>query len=624
MNSNDKDPNFENLLVYLRQNRGFDFTGYKRSTLMRRVSKRMQSLNIENFAEYLDYLEVDPDEFNHLFNTILINVTGFFRDASAWEYLAEQVLPNLVKNKKNGETIRIWSAGCASGEEAYTLAILLAEILGIEEFRQRVKIYATDVDEEALNQARQAVYNHTDVQAMSPDIQKKYFHILGKKFVFRQDLRRSVIFGRHDLLQDAPISRLDLLVCRNALMYFNSETQGRILARFHFGLNDSGLLFLGKAEMLLMYSHLFTPVDLKNRIFTKVSSRNIRDRLLVMANSRNDQSSHLLNRDTRLKELAFDTTSTAQIVIEANGTLVFINEQARTLFGLSVKDIGRPFQDLELSYRPLELRSLIEQAYREARTINLCKIERYLSNTEIQYLNVQITPIYDTDHHPLGVTIGFEDVTLYVKLQEELQRSRQELETTNEELQSTNEELETTNEELQSTNEELETTNEELQSTNEELETMNEELQSANEELQTINHELSERTLELNRANLFMISILRSLQTGIIVVDSRHQISIWNNTVEDLWGLRHDEVLGQSIFNLDIGLAVEKLRLPIAEILGGQKQFHEMILDATNRRGKTIQCYIALIPLVEKQIEGVVLMMADMDKINWIISGHKF
>lgn len=610
MNSNEKDPNFENLLIYLRQNRGFDFTGYKRSTLIRRVSKRIQSLNIDNFADYLDYLEVDPDEFNHLFNTILINVTGFFRDATAWEYLAEQVLPNLIKNKKNGETIRIWSAGCASGEEAYTLAILLAEILGIEECRQRVKIYATDVDEEALNQARQAVYSHTDVQAISPDIQQKYFQILGKKFVFRQDLRRSVIFGRHDLLQDAPISRLDLLVCRNALMYFNSETQGRILARFHFALNDSGFLFLGKAEMLLMYSHLFTPVDLKNRIFTKVSSRNIRDRLLVMANSGNDQSTQLLNRDIRLKELAFDTTSTAQIVIEANGTLVFINEQARNLFGLSVKDIGRPFQDLELSYRPLELRSLIEQAYREAHTISLAKVERYLSNTDIQYLDVQITPIYDTDHHPLGVTIGFDDVTLYVKLQEELQRSRQE--------------LETTNEELQSTNEELETTNEELQSTNEELETMNEELQSANEELQTINHELSERTLELNRANLFMISILRSLQTGIIVVDNRHHISIWNNTVEDLWGLRNDEVLGQSIFNLDIGLAVEQLRLPIAEILGGKTQFHEMILEATNRRGKTIQCYIALTPLIEKEIEGVVLMMADIDKINWIISGHKF
>ncbi len=236
MTSAEKDPKFENLLAYLRQSRGFDFTGYKRSTLMRRVHKRMQSLAIESFEEYQDYLEVYPDEFNYLFNTILINVTAFFRDVLAWEYLAEQILPNLIRNKKTSDQIRIWSAGCASGEEAYTLAMLIAEILGAEEFRQRVKIYATDVDEEALNQARLALYSVKDIQAVPEELRQKYFEIVGNRYVFRQDLRRSVIFGRHDLLQDAPISRLDLLVSRNTLMYFNSETQARILARFHFAL----------------------------------------------------------------------------------------------------------------------------------------------------------------------------------------------------------------------------------------------------------------------------------------------------------------------------------------------------------------------------------------------------
>lgn len=357
MTSAERDPEFENLLIYLRQSRGFDFTGYKRSTLMRRVCKRMQSLTIENFEDYLDYLEVDPEEFNYLFNTILINVTAFLRDSSAWEYLAEQVLPNLIKNKRTSDQIRIWSAGCASGEEAYTLAILMAEILGAEEFRQRVKIYATDVDEEALNQARLSVYSAKDIQAVPEELRQKYFELVGNLYVFRQDLRRSVIFGRHDLLQDAPISRLDLLVSRNTLMYFNSETQGRILARFHFALNDNGYLFLGKAEMLLMHSSLFTPIDLKNRIFTKVSSVKIRDRLLVMANSVDDESSSALSRNLRLRDMGFDTAPIAQIVIDINGTLVLVNEQARTLFALSPKDLARPFQDLELSYRPVELRS---------------------------------------------------------------------------------------------------------------------------------------------------------------------------------------------------------------------------------------------------------------------------
>ncbi len=428
-----------------------------------------------------------------------------------------------------------------------------------------------------------------------------------------------MIFGRHNLFLDAPISRLDLLVCRNTLMYFNSEVQGRIMARFHFALNDTGYLFLGKAEMLLMYSNLFMPVDLKNRIFTKLSSTNLRDRLLVMANSADDESNRRLSKHIRLQELAFDAAPVAEIVIDINGLLVIINEQARSLFGLSMRDLDRPFHELEISYRPIELRSLIERAYKEHRPINLTNVERYLSNSEKQYLDVRITPLQDDNLSLLGVSISFNDVTRYVQLQEALQRSRQDLETTNEELQSTNEELETTNEELQSTNEELETTNEELQSSNQELETMNEELQSANEELQTINYELSDRTLELNRTNVFITSILKSLQTGMVVIDPNFNILIWNNFVEDLWGLRNDEVIHKSLFSLDISLPVEELRSPIRDILSGKIDFQEMILAATNRRGKQIQCYVALNPLIDKKIEGVVVMMADVDKIKNMI-----
>ena len=168
-----------------------------------------------------------------------------------------------MAKKNHSDQIRIWSAGCASGEEAYTLAMLMAEILGAEEFRQRVKIYATDVDEEALNQARQAVYSAKDVQLVPPELKEKYFEIAGNNYVFSQDLRRSVIFGSHNLLQDAPISRLDLLVCSNTLMYFNSETQGRIMARFHFALNDPGYLFFGKSRNAVSTFQFIHPCRLK-------------------------------------------------------------------------------------------------------------------------------------------------------------------------------------------------------------------------------------------------------------------------------------------------------------------------------------------------------------------------
>jgi len=621
MNAPHKDLDFENLLQYLRINRGFDFTGYKRSTLMRRVIKQMETLNIDTFANYQDYLEVHPDEFKDLFNTILINVTAFFRDASVWEYLAEEIIPNIIKNKQKDEPIRVWSAGCASGQEVYTLAIVMTEILGIEEFRRRVKIYGTDVDEQALTQARQASYSAKNINEVPLELRDKYFDLVNKNYVFRQDLRRCLIFGRHDLLQDAPISRLDLLVCRNTLMYFNSETQGKIINRFHFALNDHGYLFLGKAEMLVMHSNLFISIDLKNRIFSKISLGNIRNPQLLMANLKNKESANnFAPEELRIRELAFDTASSAQVVIDNHGTLIMINEQARNLFGLTIRDLNRPFQDLELSYRPVELRSLIEQVYNERHPITLTNIERYQPNAETQHLDVRVIPLQDPNQTILGVTIAFNNVTDYMKLQTALQRSRQELETTNEELQSTNEELETTNEELQSTNEELETTNEELQSTNQEMETMNEELQSANEELRTINHELSDRTCELDRTNIFLASILGSLQMGMVVMDSNFNILIWNHTVEDMWGLRSDEVMNKSWFSLDIGLPVEQLRNPIRDIISGKKKFQEILLNATNRRGKKIQCYIACSPIINETIQGIIIMMTDIEKIKSMIS----
>ena len=303
---------FEALLDYLKRSRGFDFIGYKRSSLMRRVLKRMQMVGIEGYGDYQDYLEVHPEEFAQLFNTILINVTSFFRDEAAWEYLAQKILPTVLAEKKASDPVRVWSAGCASGEEAYTVAMLLAEALGPEAFRQRVKIYATDVDEEALAQARQGGYADKNLQPLPAALKEKYFELAGNHCVFRADLRRSIIFGRHDLVQDAPISRLDLLVCRNVLMYFNAETQARILARLHFALNDSGYLFLGKAEMLLTHANLFNPTDMEHRIFTRAPKVNLRDRLIVLAQAGDSEAVNHLGRQVCLREMAFDTSPVAQ------------------------------------------------------------------------------------------------------------------------------------------------------------------------------------------------------------------------------------------------------------------------------------------------------------------------
>ncbi|HEY1373386.1 MAG TPA: CheR family methyltransferase [Candidatus Binatia bacterium] len=605
---------FESMLFYLQQHRGFDFTGYKRPSLMRRVGRRMQMVGIENFADYTDYLEVHPEEFSQLFNTILINVTSFFRDPPAWKFLCESVLPKLL-DEKGDRHIRIWSAGCASGEEAYSLAILFADAMGFEPFKQQVKIYATDVDEEALNVARQAMYTAKSLESIEDEaLRRKYFEPVNGRYCFRADLRRSIIFGRHDLVQDAPISRLDLLVCRNTLMYFNSETQARILARLHFALNPGGYLFLGRAELLLTHGHLFTPLDLKCRIFAKVAQANNRERLIAMATGDGGEPAQpQQQKQERLKELALDESPLPRLVVDSSGVLILANQKARVLFTLNPKDIGRPLSDLEISYRPAELRSMIEQAYAERRAITLTSVPRHFPNGETQYLDIVVTPLYDETGSPHGVSISFVDVSRYYRMQEELQHSREEIQTANEELQSSNEELETTNEELQSSNEELETTNEELQSTNEELETMNEELQSTNEELQTVNEELRQRTDELHSSNLFLQSVLGSLDSGAVVVNQNLNVLVWNHKAEDMWGLRSDEVEGKSLLNLDIGLPVDKLRSVIRPCLNGESNHNEIVLDATNRRGKAIKCRVTVSPLVAltKGAQGAIILMAE-------------
>ena len=231
---------------------------------------------------------------------------------------------------------------------------MLAEALGWDEFRHRVKIYATDVDEHALAQARQAIYDAKAVKGLPPELLDKYFERVGAQYVFRSDLRRTMIFGRHDLIQDPPMPRLDLVVCRNTLMYFNAEVQARILARFHFDLNDQGFLFLGQAEMLLTHTNLFTPTNLNHRVFTKVANPQLREQLLVMAQAGSPEANNHVMRHVRLRDMAFDVAEVAQIVLDLAGHVVLVNEPARAFFGVHRRDLGRPFHDLELSYRPME------------------------------------------------------------------------------------------------------------------------------------------------------------------------------------------------------------------------------------------------------------------------------
>ena len=598
---------FETLLQHIKEERGFDFTGYKRASLARRVKRRMEVVNIVDYDDYLDYLLLHPDEFTLLFNTILINVTSFFRDIDAWVYLQQELMPDLLR-RRQGKPIRVWSAGCASGQEAYTLAIVLAELLGVEEFRSRVKIYATDVDEEALAQARQATYDEGELEGVPTELRAKYFERSGQRFVFHKELRRAVIFGRNDLIQDAPISHVDLLSSRNTLMYFNADTQAQILNRMHFALSPDGILFLGKAEMLLSHTAHFRPIEVKRRFFTKLppeSKEALKQAEAVDYEPPEDQQADAATRHAA----ALMASAGAQIVLDRGGQLVLCNNRAMHQFGLTARDVGRPFNDLELSWRPVELRAHMEEARQQRRSVWVRDVE-FLRNDETLSLDIQIAPLADEVGNDLGLTVIYNDVTQYRQLQKELTVATRQLEVAYTELQHTNEELETTNEELQSTVEELETTNEELQSTNEELETMNEELQSMNDELQFSNEALRDRQDEVERLNRFMAAVLGSMNSGVVVVDGDMRILAWNSRAEDLWGVRTDEAVGAHLMNLDIGLPLERLRQPIRSQFASPDAKHaSLALEAVNRRGKALDVHVTLTHIRDHGVSAPAVMM---------------
>ncbi|HMJ78653.1 MAG TPA: CheR family methyltransferase [Iamia sp.] len=599
------DEGLEVLLEHVRDVRGFDFTGYKRASLGRRIRKRMLDVGVDTFADYLSVLEASPAELTELFDTILINVTAFRRDRPAWDHLASVVIPRILDGRDPDEPLRVWSAGCSSGEEAYSLAVLLCDAVGVERFRRSVKIYGSDVDEDAIAQARQARSTHAALtDGFTAEQIEQYFQPGDGGYVFRSDLRRSVIFGRHDLVQDPPISRIDLLVCRNTLMYFNAEVQRRVLRSFHFALDDGGFLFLGQSESLVTRTDLFVVDDLAHHVFRKRVGVDRSGPLLTPLRTAVADDGPVAS----LLRSGFESSPLPQLLVDGAGRLLHASRRARQQFGLSQRQMGRPLRDLEVSYRPIDLRSRLDEAAASSQPVVVPDVRWEGPDGSVEIYEVVFSALGNGDGGG-GTSITFTPTGRVQSLREELLSARREVEAAHEEIRSAVEELETTNEELQSTNEELETTNEELHSTNEELETMNEELQSTNEELESINGELRHATAGLDRATSFLGAVLGSIGSAVVVLDDQLAVRAWNGDAEELWGVRAEEAQGQHVMNLDIGLPVEGLRDPIRAALADGRR-HEEELEAVNRRGRSVRCCVRIAPLVEADsVTGVILRM---------------
>jgi two-component system CheB/CheR fusion protein len=317
-NLDEANSEFETLLDYLKHSRECDLTSYKRSTLMRRFRHRMQRINIDTYQSYLQYLQSHSEEHLALLSDVLINFTGFFRDRNTWVYLVTEVLPKIIDSKQSDEPIRVWSAGCSTGAEISSFLILLAEVLGAEFCQQRIQCYATDADKDALQQAQRAIYNDLEIIGIPPNLLKKYFRRTEQGSVFYPELRRIITFERHDLMKDAPLPAIDLLICRNVLMYFTLEAQKFILTRFHSVLKNTGFLFLGQAESIVHYRQLFTPVNLRQRIYARELEPELDDYPSITSQRYRQQTVHWLSTPNDAWKTVLEPNFSVDLTTESN------------------------------------------------------------------------------------------------------------------------------------------------------------------------------------------------------------------------------------------------------------------------------------------------------------------
>ncbi|AWN41188.1 methyltransferase [Methylobacterium durans] len=577
--------NLTRIAAVLRNKTGHDFHGYKQNTFLRRVQRRMLVAQADSIEGYIDFLRSDPAEVQHLFNDLLIGVTQFFRDAGEFEFLETEVVPKLFAGKGPGDQVRIWVLGCATGEEAYSIAILLREHMAKLDLVPQVQIFATDIDGRALAAARVGRYTETIAQTMSRERLARWFVREGNTYCVVKELREMCIFSQHSVIKDAPFSRLDLVSCRNLLIYLNNDLQNRVIPLFHFALRPGGYLFLGNSENVTRHNKIFVPADRRYRIFRRLDSvtRVLPDFPLAASSDRNGPAAE---KDVRTREVTGTLTRRAEQVAERYAPAYVITDSAyevlhfsgRTGHYLAPSPGAASLNLLNLAHRDLrlDLRAALHKAEAEGKPVKAERIQIGL-NGHRRVVTLVVEPIRLSPDDATSYVVLFQDGEIlegdeaaepapnFVR-DEHVQRLEAELRLTRERLQATIEELESTNEELKSSNEEYQSVNEELQSANEELETSKEELQSTNEELQTVNSELGHRVNELDRANSDLKNLLESTQIATVFLDNNFCVKSFTPSVVEIFHLIESD-LGRPITHIAPLIAYQDLQDDIRRVL---------------------------------------------------------
>lgn len=625
----------QKVFLLLRDRTGHDFSGYKTNTIRRRIERRMNVHQINRPDQYVRYLRDNPHEIDVLFKELLISVTRFFRDPQAWDALRGP-LEELVLSRPERSGLRVWVPGCATGEEVYSIAILISECMEKAKRRLEVQIFGTDLDAVAIETARTGRYPDGIAVDVSPERLKRYFAHDENAYRVRKQIREMAIFAPQNVIKDPPFTKLDLLCCRNLLIYLDAGLQKKLLPTFHYALRPQGLLFMGPSETVGSFGDLFTPLDKRWKVFRREHSAAVPltlPEISVHPARRTDAQVKPTEEEPTMRSVQVSTLIERSLLGRFAPTSVAVNERGDIVYihgrsGAYLEPAeGQPRNNiLEMAREGLEieLRTALRECFHKDIEVKRHGV-RIRGNGQPVYVDLTVTKIHEPEPIRGLLLVTFQPTAPAVSESEEAQRQpeharqesrveqlERELRYMKESHQTTLEELETTNEELKSTNEELQSTNEEMQSTNEELETSKEELQSLNEELTTVNAELQTKVDDLSHANDDMQNLLNGTDIATVFLDEDLNIKRFTERVKELFMLRETDV-GRPIYELASNLKIVDLVGDCRQVL---KTLVSKEVEITANNGGSYLMRILPYRTGENVIDGLVLTFIDITRIK--------
>lgn len=629
----------------LRKTTGVDFTHYRQTTILRRIQRRMVVHKMEKIDEYVKYLQSNPTEIKALYQDMLINVTSFFRNPKMFDALKAHVFPTIAKNRPPEGSLRIWTPGCASGEETYSVAIALLEYLGDKASQTHIQFFGTDVSEASITKARSGLYAENIQADVSPERLRRFFNKVEGGFRISKTIRDMCIFAQHNVLNDPPFSQMDLICCRNLLIYLEPVLQNKVISLFHYATRPGGYLVLGTSEGVGTSTNLFSNEDRANKIFLKKST-GVRQPVTFSLASPGERQEYGAFRipakqpDTSWNYLEAQKEFDRRLLSQYSPATVFINEDLEIIHTrgsvnryLKLAPGRASLSILKMAREGLllDLRNALTKAKKDNVTVRKQNIQIKNGNgngggaaDSIRVVNFEVAPIRMGNLKELYFMIVFEEsiapprarAVKPVKQAREAESAvsgriaklEQELAATKEYLQSVIETQEATNEELQSANEEILSSNEELQSTNEELETAKEELQSANEELSTVNDELRSRNQEVTQINNDLTNLFASIDFAVVIVGSDLSIRRFTPQAQKFLGLIPADV-GRPLSNINPTIEIPELQSAVLQVMSTLRQLDRQIADRTGAR---YQLRILPYRTVENKIDGAIITIVDV------------